>query len=93
MRHPSDPATDDALPDATGMRVAIVVARFNDTVTTRLRDGAIEALTVAGAAVDAIETFDVPGAFEVLLRFAAAEPLRAPPLACASPTGASSLEA
>jgi flavin-dependent dehydrogenase len=35
----------------------------------------------------------VPGAFEALLRFAAGEPLRRPPLACAAPAGASSLEA
>jgi 6,7-dimethyl-8-ribityllumazine synthase len=62
---PNDPTAADALPDATGLRVAIVVSRFNDAVTTRLRDGAIEALTVAGAAAEAIETFDVPGAFEV----------------------------
>ena len=34
-------------------------------MTERLRDGAIECLTVAGAASDAIEVFDVPGAYEI----------------------------
>ena len=47
------------------MRVALVVSRFNEDITTRLRDGAVEALTVAGAAADAIEVFEVPGAFEI----------------------------
>ncbi len=65
MRHDPQSSAEAALPDATGLRVALVVARFNPTVTSRLRDGAIEALTVAGAAPEALETFDVPGAFEI----------------------------
>ena len=32
---------------APGLRFAIVVARFNDFVTERLRTGALEALTAA----------------------------------------------
>jgi 6,7-dimethyl-8-ribityllumazine synthase len=55
----------DALPDARGLRVALVVARFNPQITGRLRDGAREALTTAGAAAEAIEEFEVPGAFEI----------------------------
>ncbi len=54
----------DALPDARGLRVALVVARFNPQITRRLRDGARAALA-AGAAADAIEEFEVPGAFEI----------------------------
>ena len=65
MRHPSEPVPEAPLPDARAMRVAVVVSRFNDDITARLRDGAVEALTVAGAAPDAIEVFDVPGAFEI----------------------------
>ena len=45
--------------------MAVVVSRFNEDITTRLRDGAVEALTVAGAAAAAIEIFEVPGAFEI----------------------------
>ena len=55
----------EVLPDARGLRFAVVMARFNPTVTERLRDGAIECLTVAGAGPDAIEVFDVPGAYEI----------------------------
>ena len=65
MRHSTDPAVEAPLPDASDLRLAIVVSRFNEDITTRLRDGAVEALTVAGAPVDAIEVFEVPGAFEL----------------------------
>lgn len=51
--------------DARGLRFAVVVARFNDFVTDRLRDGAVEALTMAGAAPDAITVITVPGSFEI----------------------------
>jgi 6,7-dimethyl-8-ribityllumazine synthase len=60
-----DPGGVEILPEAQGLRFAIVVSRFNPTVTERLREGAVEALTIAGAATDAIEIFDVPGAFEI----------------------------
>jgi len=49
--------------DATGLRFAIVVARFNSAITGRLLDGAREALKKAGAASQ--EVFHVPGAFEL----------------------------
>ena len=47
------------------MRIAVVVAQFNDFVTSRLRDGAKAQLREAGLADDDVRTFDVPGAFEV----------------------------
>lgn len=52
---------------AAGFRFAIVVSRWNVDLTSRLADGAHKALTVAGAADDSIETFWVPGAFELPL--------------------------
>jgi 6,7-dimethyl-8-ribityllumazine synthase len=61
---PSDGPSDE-LPDASALRLALVVSRFNASVTTRLREGAVEALTVAGAPATSIETFEVPGAFEI----------------------------
>jgi 6,7-dimethyl-8-ribityllumazine synthase len=61
---PTDESTSP-LADASGLRVALVVSRFNPEVTGRLRDGALEALAVAGAATEAIETIEVPGAFEI----------------------------
>jgi 6,7-dimethyl-8-ribityllumazine synthase len=40
----------ETLPDARGLRMALVVSRFNPTITQRLRDGAMSALTTAGVA-------------------------------------------
>jgi 6,7-dimethyl-8-ribityllumazine synthase len=51
--------------DATGLRIAIVVSRFNDFVTDRLLEGANDALRAAGAPADAVDTVSVPGAYEV----------------------------
>ena len=47
------------------MRVAIVVARFNDFVTERLLEGARAALADAGVTASDIEVLHVPGAFEI----------------------------
>ena len=52
---------------AAGFRFAIVVSRWNDTLTSKLAAGAVEALTEAGALEDSVETFQVPGAFELPL--------------------------
>ena len=52
---------------AAGFRFAIVVSRWNDTLTSKLAAGAVEALTEAGALEDSVETFHVPGAFELPL--------------------------
>jgi 6,7-dimethyl-8-ribityllumazine synthase len=51
--------------DASGLRIAIVVSRFNDFVTDRLLAGAKDALLAAGAAADAVDTVSVTGAYEV----------------------------
>ena len=61
-------ATDPSLtslPDASSCRFAIVVSRFNEGITARLSTGARAALAEARVAGDAVELFDVPGAFEV----------------------------
>jgi 6,7-dimethyl-8-ribityllumazine synthase len=52
---------------ASGLRFAVVVARFNDFVTERLRVGAVDALRAAGASDDHITTLHVPGSFEIPL--------------------------
>jgi 6,7-dimethyl-8-ribityllumazine synthase len=56
------------------VRIGIVVARFNDFVTSRLLAGAQQGLTDAGLAEADIEVHWVPGAFEIPL---AAEALAA----------------
>ena len=48
-----------------GVRVGLVVSRYNDFVTDRLRGGAMEALRAAGVGDEAIVVAPVPGAFEV----------------------------
>lgn len=66
MRHPHPSAAPAApLTGAAGHRFAVIVSRFNEEVTNRLRDGARTALTEAGADVDDIEIIAVPGAFEL----------------------------
>ncbi|HSU25442.1 MAG TPA: 6,7-dimethyl-8-ribityllumazine synthase [Pyrinomonadaceae bacterium] len=53
--------------NAEGFRFAIVVSRWNDFLTSKLTDGALDALSGFGAAEDAVEIFKVPGAFELPL--------------------------
>jgi 6,7-dimethyl-8-ribityllumazine synthase len=48
-----------------GLKVALVVARFNDFVTDRLQTGALDALKSAGVDEDDICVIKVPGAFEI----------------------------
>jgi 6,7-dimethyl-8-ribityllumazine synthase len=57
----------EGLPDGTRRGVALVVARFNGEITTRLLDSALEELDRAGVARDAITVMPVPGAFELPL--------------------------
>ena len=52
-------------PSGEGLRVAIVVARFNRSVTESLLDGALEGLRAHGVADEAVDVLRVPGAFEI----------------------------
>ncbi|MCD8224952.1 MAG: 6,7-dimethyl-8-ribityllumazine synthase [Clostridiales bacterium] len=52
---------------AQEMRIGIVAARFNEFITSKLVDGAIDGLTRHGVAEDDIEVAWVPGAFEIPL--------------------------
>ena len=53
--------------DGTGLRIGVVVARFNAYITERLLGGALRALADAGVADDDVTIVRVPGAFEVPL--------------------------
>lgn len=53
--------------EAAGLRFGIVVAKYNEFVTSRLLAGAMEVLNKAGAGEEAIEIVRVPGAFEIPL--------------------------
>jgi 6,7-dimethyl-8-ribityllumazine synthase len=50
---------------AKGMKFAVAASRFNDFISSRLIDGALDALTRAGADEKDIQLFKVPGAFEL----------------------------
>jgi 6,7-dimethyl-8-ribityllumazine synthase len=53
--------------DGAGLRIAVVVSRFNEEVTSRMLDGAREALRAHGVRDDDVTTAWVPGAFELPL--------------------------
>ena len=50
-----------------GFRFAIVASRWNDFISSRLVEGAIDALERLGADEREVEVFKVPGAFEIPL--------------------------
>lgn len=52
---------------AKGFRFAVVASRWNDSLVSRLIDGAREALKEAQAEDDAVQIFRVPGSFEIPL--------------------------
>jgi 6,7-dimethyl-8-ribityllumazine synthase len=48
-----------------GFRVALVVSKYNDFITARLLEGALEALRSRGISEGNISIFQVPGSFEI----------------------------
>jgi 6,7-dimethyl-8-ribityllumazine synthase len=54
-------------PDGRGRRLAVLVSRFNESITQRLEDGAVDALLRAGVADADIDVIRVPGAWELPL--------------------------
>jgi 6,7-dimethyl-8-ribityllumazine synthase len=61
----SSGGSEPPLPSAAGFRFAVVVSRFNESITSSLREAAVAALHEAGAADTDIEQLLVPGAFEL----------------------------
>jgi 6,7-dimethyl-8-ribityllumazine synthase len=52
-------------PSGQGRRFAVIASRFNETVTQKLVDGALDALVRHGAAADDVDVVWVPGAWEL----------------------------
>jgi len=50
---------------AKGLRIAIVLSRFNQFISERLLEGALDALNKLGAEEKDISIYKVPGSFEV----------------------------
>jgi 6,7-dimethyl-8-ribityllumazine synthase len=53
--------------DARGLRIGIVVSRFNQFITEKLLEGALDGLKSHGAEDDSLVVVRVPGAFEIPL--------------------------
>jgi 6,7-dimethyl-8-ribityllumazine synthase len=64
VRH-QDSTPPAELPSAAGYRFALIVSRFNPSITDALLDGARAALAEAGVSPDGIDEMKVPGAFEL----------------------------
>jgi 6,7-dimethyl-8-ribityllumazine synthase len=53
--------------DARGLKIGIIVSRFNQFVTEKLLDGALDGLKSHGAEEQKLTIIRVPGAFEIPL--------------------------
>lgn len=53
------------IPRGAGRRVAVVASRFNESITRKLVDGALDALLKHGVALDDVDVAWVPGAWEL----------------------------
>ena len=67
LRIPDGVGVYQGSPNGARRSVAITVGQFNGDITSRLLDGALEALAEAGVARDRIDVLPVPGAFELPL--------------------------
>ncbi len=54
-----------AVPSGRNRRAGVVVSRFNESITRKLVDGALDALVRHGMALDDIDVVWVPGAWEL----------------------------
>jgi len=57
--------TYEGVLSAEGLKVALVVSRFNDFITEKLLSGAIDALKRHGAKDTSLSVYRVPGSFEL----------------------------
>ena len=51
--------------DARGMKIGVIVSRFNNFITAKLLEGALDALKTHGSADDDLTVVHVSGAFEI----------------------------
>lgn len=65
MGTPVTTSIREGKPIGKGLRVALVVSRFNSFVTDKLLEGALSALKASGVGPADIEVVRVPGAFEI----------------------------
>ncbi len=53
--------------DSSGLKIAVIVSRFNEMITERLLGGALDVLRRTGANQEEITVVRVPGSFEIPL--------------------------
>jgi 6,7-dimethyl-8-ribityllumazine synthase len=61
------PSIHEGRLNAAGFRFAIVASRWNDFISSRLVEGALDALERLGGAEKSVAVYRVPGAFEIPL--------------------------
>ena len=55
----------NGVPNGEGRRYAVLASRFNNQITSKLADGAMDALVRHGASADDVDLIWVPGAWEL----------------------------
>jgi 6,7-dimethyl-8-ribityllumazine synthase len=55
----------NGVPNGEGRRYAVLASRFNNHITSKLADGAMDALVRHGASADDVDLVWVPGAWEL----------------------------
>lgn len=50
---------------AAGLRLAVVISRFNSIITDRLLEGALDAITRTGGDADSVVVYRTPGCYEL----------------------------
>jgi 6,7-dimethyl-8-ribityllumazine synthase len=61
------PVVHEGQLNGQGFRFALVASRWNDFISSRLVDGALDALGRLGATEESVQIYRVPGAFELPL--------------------------
>ncbi len=61
------PTTHQGRLNAQGFHFAVIAGRWNDFITSRLVEGALDALDRLGAGKNSVELYKVPGSFEIPL--------------------------
>ena len=64
MAEKLEPGKIEGGSDAAGLRFGLIVSRFNNFITDRLLQGAMDALARGGAADKDVDVMKVPGSFE-----------------------------
>src|SRR5437867_4104501 len=65
MRGPGMPRTVEGGLESKGRRYALIASRYNDSIVSRLLQGAVDCLVRHGVSEDGMVIYRVPGSFEI----------------------------